>query len=70
MPDYFALLQPKARRGSKARCHLLTLGSPEEVAKRLTKLTEPRGRVEPKDHWMPNGFTDSKEANWERQLDF
>lgn len=62
MPDHLALLPPKARRGSKPRCHLLTHGSVEKVAERLTRIMEPWGRVEPKDCWIPQGFTDLTEA--------
>ena len=62
MPDHFALLPSKARRGSKPRCHLLTHGPAEEVAARLTGLVQPWGRVEPTDNWMPQGFVDLTEA--------
>jgi len=55
-------LKPKERRGSKPRCHLLTHGSPEKVAARLTRLIEPWGRVDVTDRWMPQGFTDIDEA--------
>jgi hypothetical protein len=62
IPDYLELLLPKARRGSKPRCHLLTHGSAEDVAERLTMLVKPWGRVDPNDQWMPKGFNDLKEA--------
>lgn len=55
-------LQPKERRGSKARCHLLTHGSRECVAQRLTQLIEPWGEVRPTDHWLPDGFDNPREA--------
>jgi hypothetical protein len=55
-------LKPKERRGSKLRCHLLTHGSREEVAVRLTQLIRPWGKVDITDRWMPHGFTDIAEA--------
>ena len=38
-------LGSKAQRGSKPRCHWLTHGTHEQVAKRLTELIEPYGKV-------------------------
>jgi hypothetical protein len=55
-------LKPKERRGSKPRCHLLTHGSPDAVAARLTALVAPFATVEPSDRWMPQGFEDTDEA--------
>ncbi len=55
-------LNPKARRGSKARCHLLTYGSRKEVAQRLTHLSSPWGQVDASDTWMPQGFESTQEA--------
>ena len=55
-------LKPKERRGSKPRCHLLTHGSPDAVAARLTALVAPFASVAPSDHWMPQGFADLEEA--------
>ncbi|HUU44156.1 MAG TPA: hypothetical protein VMX75_14070 [Spirochaetia bacterium] len=55
-------LPAKERRGSKPRCHLLTHGSQEQVAARLTGLIDPWGQVNPHDKWMPQGFDDLKEA--------
>jgi hypothetical protein len=55
-------LPAKCRRGSKPRCHLLTHGSPAQVAARLTDLIAPWGKVTEKDHWMPQGFDDIEEA--------
>jgi hypothetical protein len=65
------LLFPKLRRnqqrGSKPRCHLLTSGTREEVARRLTLLIEPWGEVLPAtSSWMPNGFIDCEEAQLHR----
>ena len=41
-------LKPKERRGSKLRCHLLTHGSPDAVAAKLTALVAPFASVAPK----------------------
>ena len=60
--DLLLRLNPKARRGSKPRCHLLTHGSPEKVSARLTRLIAPWGRVDTSDKWMPQGFVNSQEA--------
>lgn len=58
------LLLPKnRRRGSKPRCHFLTDGSVDQVARRLTRLLEPHGVVASTDTWMPRGFEDIKEAD-------
>jgi len=55
-------LEPKDRRGSKPRCHLLTHGSVEDVAARLTNLVSPFANVTPNDSWMPQGFEQTDEA--------
>jgi hypothetical protein len=56
-------LRPNQRKGSKVRCHLLTHGSRDDVAKRLTMLAEPWVHVSPDtDHWMPEGFVAVEEA--------
>jgi hypothetical protein len=55
-------LRPKERRGSKPRCHLLTHGSPDAVATRLTALVAPFASVAPSDRWMPQGFEATDEA--------
>lgn len=55
-------LKPRERRGSKPRCHLLTHGSPDAVAARLTALVSPFASVAPNDRWMPQGFEDANEA--------
>lgn len=60
--DLFTRLPRRAQRGSKPRCHLLTHGSAEEVAARLTGLIAPWGCVDPQDHRMPQGFECLKEA--------
>jgi hypothetical protein len=55
-------LNLRDRRGSKPRCHLLTHGSPDEVAARLTSLAAPFARVSSDDCWMPQGFAEIEEA--------
>lgn len=55
-------LKEKERRGSKPRCHLLTHGSRDAVAARLTALVTPFASVSPSDSWMPEGFDNVKEA--------
>lgn len=60
--DLLGNLEPKARRGSKARCHLLTHGSKKQAAQRLTTLIVPWGRVDASDKWMPQGFENQTEA--------
>ena len=62
MSVLFERLKPKERRGSKARCHLLTHGSPDAVAARLTALVTPFASVAPSDRWMPEGFENTAEA--------
>jgi hypothetical protein len=58
----FERLKAKERRGSKPRCHLLTHGSPDAVAARLTALVAPFAKVAPNDRWMPQGFEKADEA--------
>ena len=56
-------LPGKEQRGSRARCILLTDGSHEEVAKRLTAMVTPYGTVDPARHvWAPGGFANPDEA--------
>ena len=72
MNTLLQILKPNQKTGSKPRCHLLTHGTPEQVAERLTKLISPWGSVAKTDNWMPQGFDVVKEAqlhNAERLLD-
>lgn len=62
----FPKLKRNQQRGSKPRCHLLTSGTREEVARRLTSLIEPWGEVRVASSWMPNGFEDCEEAQLHR----
>jgi hypothetical protein len=55
-------LNPKERRGSKPRCHLLTHGTACEVAAKLTALVAPFATVSEDDCWMPVGFAQVQEA--------
>jgi hypothetical protein len=59
-------LKPKERRGSKPRCHFLTHGCKEEVARRLTSLVDPHGVVSASDVWIPAGFEEIEEAQLDR----
>ena len=72
MTDLLGSLPRRGRRGSKPRCHLLTHGSADEVAARLTSLAAPFAQISRYDLWMPRGFADVKEAqlhNASRLLD-
>ena len=62
MDSLLGRLAPRQRKGSKPRCHWLTHGAPEQVARRLNALTEPWGSVSADDHWMPEGFDKIEEA--------
>ena len=55
-------LPSNRQKGSKPRCHWLTHGTREQVAKRLTKLVRPWGTVSADNCWMPEGFCDIEEA--------
>ena len=55
-------LKRNQRRGSKPRCHLLTHGTSDAVAARLTALAAPFATVNPTDRWMPQGFDHTGEA--------
>lgn len=58
----FPSLKRNQQSGSKPRCHLLTDGTKEQVAKRLTELISPWGIVTASDSWMPEGFAHPAEA--------
>lgn len=66
MTDFLQCLKPKERRGSKPRCHLLTHGSANDVAERLTALVAPFAYVSASDRWMPKGFDNLEEAQLHR----
>ena len=66
MDSLLEKLKPKARTGSKPRCHWLTHGAPGQVASRLNALAEPRGSVTADDHWVPEGFCRIKEAQLDK----
>lgn len=58
----FSKLKRNQQTGSKPRCHLLTNGSKEQVAVKLTQLIDGWGSVNPDDHWMPRGLEHPTEA--------
>jgi hypothetical protein len=61
--ELFATLPERERRGSRARCVLLTHGSDEAVACRLSSLAATYAVVDPERHqWMPHGFAAPEEA--------
>ncbi|MGH7551770.1 MAG: hypothetical protein ACREMQ_01925 [Longimicrobiales bacterium] len=62
MNSQVSRLPRNARRGSKPRCHWLTHGPREEVARRLTALIAPWATVSAADAWMPEGFDRRSEA--------
>ena len=62
MKPLFEKLKSKEQRGSKPRCHLLTHGSPDIVAARLSGIVAPFATVAPTDRWMPQGFKSVREA--------
>lgn len=56
-------LPRREQRGSRARCVLLTEGSRDDVADRLTHIAAPFARIDPDQHvWMPGGFSAPAEA--------
>ncbi len=65
----FPNLKPNQQKGSKPCCHLLTHGTPEQIAERLTNLIAPFGLVTSKDHWMPQGLENIKEAQLHKTPD-
>ena len=57
----------KDRRGSRPRCVLLTDGSPEQVARRLTQIIcRPEVEVSPGDQWRPQGTSEVREAQLDK----
>jgi hypothetical protein len=62
MTNLLEKLQENQGRGSKPRCHWLTHGESDQVAARLAKLIESWGEVSKQDHWMPEGFNQTEEA--------
>lgn len=66
MTKAFKQLGANAQRGSKPRCHLLTHGSADVVAARLTELATPFATITPTDQWMPCGFADCAEAELDK----
>ena len=57
----------KDTRGSRPRCVLLTDGSPDRVAERLTRMVcRPEVVVSPGDRWRPQGTSDVREAQLDK----
>src|SRR4051812_33822222 len=57
----------RERRGSRARCLLLTHGPAEIVAARLARLAAPYARINPARHrWMPRGLDGPAEAELDK----
>jgi hypothetical protein len=69
--DPLANLPQKERRGSRARCILLTDGPDATVAHRLSVLAGPSVIIDPnRHHWMPRGIAHPKEAKLGDALSF
>lgn len=66
MDELLLLLDAGQRRGSKPRCHLLTHGPRDEVARRLSGLLNGVATVSEQDKWMPCGFEQLDEAQLHR----
>jgi hypothetical protein len=62
-------LGPRASRGSKPRCHILTDGSPADVAQRLNAIAAPFAHVIYNDRWMPLGFSNVLEPELDKADD-
>ena len=59
----------KDNRGSRPSCVLLTDGSREQVAERLTRVVcRPEVVVSSKDQWQPQGKSDVREAQLDKTL--
>jgi hypothetical protein len=64
-------LPERERRGSRPRCILLTDGSNEDVARRLSALAAPFAIIDSDHHrWMPRGFAEPKEPKLGDALSF
>ena len=60
----------KDSRGSRPRCVLLTDGSREQVAQRLTRVVcQPEVVISPEDRWQPRGKCDVREAQLDKTLE-
>lgn len=60
-----------ASRGSKIRCHVLTSGSPGEVAARLSAMLPVAGcAVSSQSTWLPRGLDDVTEAQLDKHTQF
>ena len=66
MDQEHIVFHPEDLKGSKLLCSLLTHGTRDEVAGRLSRLIGPIGRIDPSHNWMPDGFVDREEAQLHR----
>ena len=67
----FESLPEKERKGSRARCLLLTDGPHDAVARRLTELTDGHAIVAPGRHkWAPRGLHNRREPELGRMAPF
>ena len=62
----FPKLGKNQQRGSKPRCHIITDGSAEVVADRLTKIADGHAKVTGENIWMPRGFVSVHEAQLDK----
>jgi len=67
MMKWLSALPPNCRRGSLPRCLLLTAGTNEEVATRLTKIVGLDSvSIAPTDFWMPRGLPiENPDGSWD-----
>ena len=63
-------LKRREQRGSRARCVLLTEGSPRRVSARLTEIANPHAVVLPSGPWAPSGFANPAELQLGRSERF
>jgi len=62
LADLVIGLPERERRGSRPRCVLLTHGTVQRVADRLTALASPALVINAGDTWSPRGFRDAREV--------
>ena len=69
--DTRVVFREKELKGSRLRCLMLTSGSREQVAERLSNMIGHLGIVDPQKHkWMPQGFLNKPEAQLGRTKTF
>lgn len=63
MAENSIVFSKKELRGSRLQCLMLTSGSPDQVARRLTGIVAAYAEVDgSRDYWMPRGFLEPDEA--------